>query len=74
MNNAELARAIGRLEADNITLKLTASSIETKVDALVNANALAKGGTKMLYKVGAVCSALGGGAAWALEHAGKLFA
>jgi prefoldin subunit 5 len=72
MNNVEIALMVGHLQAEVASIKASTSNIELKVDALVNANMLAKGGKKMLYKVGAASSAVGGVVAWMLEHGVKL--
>lgn len=72
MNNADIARAIGRLEAQVKTIDERSVKMETSLDALVQSDVLAKGGKKMLYKVGALCSTLGAGlvttASWVLAH------
>lgn len=74
MNYVELARVVGRLEGELQAIKVTIGRTEQKIDALVKANTLARGGKKMLLKIGTICSALGAGmmglAEFAVKHLG----
>lgn len=72
MNNMDIARAIGKLEAQVKVVNDRSVKMEASLDALVKSDVLAKGGKKMLYKVGALCSTLAAGlvttASWVMAH------
>lgn len=72
MNNSELALLIGRLEGEMHAVKKSVDEVKKNVNSLVEANMLASGGRKMLYKVGAVCSTVGAGLmtaiTWVFDH------
>jgi hypothetical protein len=71
MENSDIYFAIGKLTGEVHSQRTEIAALRVDVRKLVEGDTLARGGKKMLYKVGAVCSTCGAGLVWAFEHALK---
>jgi hypothetical protein len=69
MNTDQVAYHLGKLTAEVSAQRGELHSMRADVKKLVEGDTLARGGKKMLYKVGAICSTCGAGLATAFGYA-----
>lgn len=71
MNDAELHRDIGRLEATQALMQVQMSDMQKKVDVMHDAIVSAKGGWRVLMAVGSAGAAIGAIVAKLMGAAGQ---
>lgn len=73
MENSDIYFALGKLTAEMQAQRGELHAVRVDVKKLVEGDTLARGGKKMLIKVGTLCSALGGGLVASVEFVVKHF-